>query len=111
MPNFYDAVYRLARDIPRGRGMTYGQNATILGTPRAARAVGYALQACPGGVPWQRVINARGRISGHGDRVIIQRELLEGEGIMFEEDACNLDAYRWEPSEPEVYAFEEPGDE
>ena len=40
MPNFYEAVYRLVRTIPRGRVMTYGQIATILGCPRAARAVG-----------------------------------------------------------------------
>ena len=108
MPNFYDAVYRIVRDIPAGRVMTYGQIATILGTPRAARAVGYALKACPADVPWQRVINAQGRVSGHGDRVFIQRELLEGEGVTFEDDTCQLIAVRWEPADPEQYAFEAP---
>mgnify|MGYP006283920357 CR=1 FL=1 len=43
--NFYEAVYRLVRAIPKGRLMTYGQIAVILGHPRAARAVGYALRA------------------------------------------------------------------
>ena len=62
---FYEAVYRIVRDIPRGRVMTYGQIATILGAPRAARAVGYALRASGkrSDVPWQRVINFRGGIS------------------------------------------------
>ena len=41
MPNFYDAVYALVRDIPPGRVMCYGQIAVILGAPRAARAVAW----------------------------------------------------------------------
>ncbi|MFM1921956.1 MAG: hypothetical protein RLZZ303_3590, partial [Candidatus Hydrogenedentota bacterium] len=85
MPNFYEAVYKLVRDIPRGRVMTYGQIATILGVPRAARAVGYALRGCSDPrVPWQRVINRQGEISGKGagERPLLQRELLEEEGVV-----------------------------
>lgn len=110
MPNFYDAVYTLARDIPPGRVMTYGQIATILGAPRAARAVGYALRALPDGsdVPWQRVINSRGGISARGDvtRPTLQQELLDGEGVRFGLDGtCDLAVYRWEPDAPEDYHF------
>lgn len=108
--NFYEAVYRLVRKIPRGRVMTYGQIAVILGHPRAARAVGYALRACSGrDVPWQRVINAKGRIS---DRMpvqqpLVQKTLLQAEGVRFDATgACDLRKYRWEPRNPDAYRFE-----
>jgi len=105
MSDFYQAVYAVAGDIPRGKVMTYGQIATVLGTPRAARAVGYALRACDAErVPWQRVINGQGRISGHGERPTLQRALLEKEGIRFDETGtCDLKRYRWEPPDPARY--------
>lgn len=110
MPNFYDAVYALVRDIPSGRVMTYGQIATILGAPRAARAVGYALRALGPGtdVPWQRVINGKGGVSVRGDveRPNLQYELLEEEGVAFKaDDTCDLKVYRWEPERPEDYHY------
>jgi len=43
--SFYDEVYEVVREIPEGKVATYGQIAFILGHPRAARAVGYALHA------------------------------------------------------------------
>jgi methylated-DNA-protein-cysteine methyltransferase related protein len=88
VPNFYAAVYRLVAQIPRGRVATYGRIARWLGHPSAARAVGYALHALPTGseVPWQRVINAAGRVSSRCDRhyEAIQRALLEAEGVTFD---------------------------
>src|SRR2546425_11032840 len=63
-PAFYRLVYRLVRRIPRGRVVTYGQVAAMLGRPRGGRAVGTALGALRGPlldlVPWQRVIDAAG---------------------------------------------------
>jgi methylated-DNA-protein-cysteine methyltransferase-like protein len=107
--NFYTAVYRLVRAIPRGRVMTYGQIAVLLGHPRAARAVGYALKACKGhDVPWQRVINAQGSISARSEvlRPTRQRQLLEQEGIVFDaRDTCDLNKLRWEPEDPERYLY------
>ena len=44
--SYYDRVYEIARRIPRGRAATYGQIALMTGSPRAARAVGYAMAAC-----------------------------------------------------------------
>ena len=44
--NFYERVYCLVRQIPQGKCVSYGQIALLLGSPRAARAVGYALRAC-----------------------------------------------------------------
>jgi len=85
---FFRRVYALVREIPRGRVATYGQVASMLGVPRGARAVGWALRALPGDeagrVPWHRVVGAGGRISprpGPGPQV--QRRLLEGEGVTF----------------------------
>ena len=69
-PAFHRAVFRLVRQIPRGRVVTYGQVAAILGHPRAARAVGTALRMLPPMlvrvVPWQRVLNSAGHISYRG---------------------------------------------
>lgn len=108
--NFYEAVYRVVRQIPRGRVMTYGRIAAILGCPRAARAVGYAMRASGvrNDVPWHRVINSRGGISARGEveRPILQRMLLESEGIRFgASDTCDLARYRWEPPDPDEYLF------
>ncbi len=79
--------------------MTYGQIARQLGSPRAARAVGYALRALDEkGVPWQRVLNAQGQISqrSQGGSAQLQRKLLEAEGIEFGPDhRCDLKRYRW----------------
>ena len=101
VPKFARAVYALVKEIPRGRVVTYGQVAAILGHPRAARAVGTALSHLPRPlarlVPWQRVINASGRISMRGDvlRPDLQRQLLELEGIAFRGGSVDLKRYRW----------------
>ncbi|MGB0757507.1 MAG: MGMT family protein [Patescibacteria group bacterium] len=60
--NFYARVYRVVEKIPKGKVMAYSQVAAICGTPRAARAVGWALRALPPEttVPWQRVVNKDG---------------------------------------------------
>ncbi len=85
---FFERVWALVREIPRGRVATYGQLAALLGTPRGARAVGWALRALHGlperRVPWHRVVGAEGRISlpdYRGGRV--QRRRLRREGVRF----------------------------
>ncbi len=86
----YKRVYRTVRSIPRGRVATYGQIARLSGLPRGARQVGYALHALPegDGVPWQRVVNARGEVSQRSTpgSEELQRFLLEEEGVEF--DLC-----------------------
>jgi len=100
-PKFGRAVYGLVRRVPRGRVVTYGQVAAILGNPRAARTVGTALANLPRPllhiVPWHRVINAGGRISNRGSvhRPDLQRELLEIEGVRFRGAVVDLNQYRW----------------
>ncbi len=100
--NFYQQVYALVRQIPPGTVVTYGQVAALLGRPRAARAVGYALRYLPSGadVPWHRVINARGHISPRypPEGPLMQRLLLEDEGVRFDAEGCiDLAVYRWQP--------------
>ncbi|MFN7965338.1 MAG: MGMT family protein [Acidobacteriota bacterium] len=95
-------VYALVRSIPRGRVMTYGQIATCLGNRLSPRAVGWAMHGCPKGVPWQRVVNARGACST--DRLPdmpagIQRALLERERIKFRDNGTlDLSVYLWSPA-------------
>jgi len=102
LPRFFIYVYRLVSQVPKGKVVTYGQVAALLGAPRAARAVGTALRSLPRPfsrtVPWQRVINAAGGISLRGDvgRAEEQRWLLEAEGIEFDRHGkVNLKQYRW----------------
>lgn len=85
-PGFHEQVYAVVRRVPRGRLTTYGDVATVLGSPRVARHVGWALSALADGrqdVPWHRVINARGRISYRGDHWRAEDQLLRlaGEGV------------------------------
>ena len=69
--NFYEQVYAVVRLIPAGKVTSYGRIAAMLGSPNAARAVGYALRALKDtgdepehvDIPWQRVVNSQGRIS------------------------------------------------
>ena len=97
MTRFQGAVYGFVRTIPRGRVVTYGQIAALLGAPRAARAVGQAMRHCPGGLPWHRVVNARGGISVRGTvgSMLTQRILLEQEGVTVRRGRLALDRYRW----------------
>jgi methylated-DNA-protein-cysteine methyltransferase-like protein len=88
--------------IPRGRVATYGQVAELAGLPRQPRRVGYALAALPEGsrVPWQRVINAQGRISPRAEPrwEVIQRVLLEREGVVLDAAGrVDLARFRWRP--------------
>jgi methylated-DNA-protein-cysteine methyltransferase related protein len=97
---FYRRVYRVVRQIPRGRVGTYGVVARMAGRPGAARTVGWALAALPGDaeVPWWRVINAAGRISlaGHNHAAVLQRALLLREGVKFAPGgAVNLTTFGW----------------
>lgn len=87
-PGFNARVYAVVRQVPEGFVTTYGQVAALLGSPRVARHVGFALAALgrtDEPVPWHRVINSQGRIS-HGDerRARQQRRLLERERVRFD---------------------------
>ena len=109
---FNALVWELVRQIPPGKVSTYGQIADLIPPPGAmnvpdyrawgARWVGGAMAACPEDVPWQRVINSQGKISlRKGGGHIKQRQLLEAEGVIFDQkERVDLDRYSWSgPSE------------
>ena len=84
----YERIYSVVHQIPPGQVATYGQIARIVGGC-TARTVGYAMAAlpCDTDVPWHRVINSQGKISprSSGEGSARQRQLLEGEGICFDQ--------------------------
>lgn len=99
---FFDRCYEIVRQIPAGRVATYGQVAGLLGSPRRARFVGFAMHASPGmakGVPCHRVVFKDGSLApgfafGGPDE---QRRMLEAEGIGFLPDGrVDMGACQWE---------------
>lgn len=98
----YRRIYALVRQVPPGRVTTYGRIARQAGC--TARTVGFAMSALPAGhdVPWQRVVNGKGEVSPRrtGDGDLIQRLLLEGEGVRFDpRGRIDLLRYGWEPAD------------
>ena len=83
--NFFDKVYIAVNQIPQGNVATYGQIAYAVGSPRAARQVGYALHVNPqpGIIPCHRVVNRFGKMAPAfafgGEEV--QAQLLKAEGV------------------------------
>jgi len=109
MSGYYDDVYDMVMCIPPGKVSTYGRIAALTPVPRGARGVGWALAGLSSSrrpeVPWWRVINAAGRISNEYNAAR-QRELLESEGVVFDEDGyVDLARYLWDGSG----AFDEAG--
>ena len=96
MSGFFDYVYRLVAQIPKGKVASYGQIARLMGMPRTARQVGWAMRQCPDGLPWQRVVKADGSIAG-GEHAANRRAMLEAEGVPFLMDGrVDMAACQWE---------------
>lgn len=94
----YTRIYAVVRQIPPGKVATYGQIAEIVGDC-TARVVGYAMAASSDDVPWQRVINAQGKVSPRADHwgTEVQRLRLQEEGVVFDADhKVNLAEVRWQ---------------
>jgi methylated-DNA-protein-cysteine methyltransferase-like protein len=95
----YTRIYAMVRQIPYGKVATYGQIAGIVGGC-TARMVGYAMAATPNDsdVPWQRVINAKGKVSPHGAGfgTMMQEQLLKEEGVEFDSQGrIDFTRYGW----------------
>ncbi len=87
--NFFDKVYMAVSQIPKGKVATYGQIACAIGSPRAARQVGFALHVNPQPfvIPCHRVVNRFGGLApafAFGGQEV-QAQLLKGEGIVVDE--------------------------
>ena len=102
--SLYERIYEVVSRIPEGRVATYGQIAHLVGIPKGARQVGYAMAALGRGVPrpgvpWHRVVNAKGESSIGGEQV----NRLEAEGVVFDAAGrIDLNLYGWSDYERET---------
>jgi methylated-DNA-protein-cysteine methyltransferase-like protein len=99
-----ERILAAIKRIPRGRVSTYGAVADVAGLPRRARLVGTVLRTTSARVPWQRVINASGRISFPvgSEAHARQRKLLEREGVTFAGGRVDLTRYGWPRRDQEL---------
>lgn len=101
-PNYFDLVYQVVREIPRGRVCSYGIIANYLGIKSGARMVGYAMNAAHTmpDVPAHRVVNRQGLLTGrhHFSSPTLMQELLEKEGVTVENDQVkDFERLFWNP--------------
>jgi methylated-DNA-protein-cysteine methyltransferase-like protein len=96
----WDPVYRLVRQIPRGRVLSYGALARVLRLPGGARSAGRAMAATPSGkgIPWHRVVGERGKILIREPYASLQKKLLESEGVKIIESRVELKQHLWTPT-------------
>ena len=97
----HERIFDMVEAIPLGKVATYGQIGSLVGGC-SGQLVGFALASLRyvenKGVPWQRVINRHGKISLTGPDAVLQRALLEDEGIRFDaEGAIDLAEFGWNP--------------
>lgn len=103
--NFFEQVYDLVRQIPRGSVTSYGAIAKCLGSGKSARMVGWALNGCSAMVPMvpaHRVVNRNGMLSGKAafNPPELMEELLAREGVMVKENkVVDFKMKFWNPVE------------
>lgn len=101
--SFFENVYQVARLIPSGRVTSYGAIAKCIGSPQAARMVGYAMNGSHTQkeyVPAHRVVNRNGMLTGkhHFGGPETMRKLLESEGAIVENNQIkNFKELFWDP--------------
>lgn len=102
---FFERVFEVVRLIPPGRVSSYGAIARAIGSPQAARMVGWAVnQSFSGGefLPAHRVVNRNGLLTGkrHFGGSDVMQQLLESEGILVENDRItDFEKHFWDPME------------
>ncbi len=103
--SFFELVYEVARQIPKGRVTSYGAIATCLGTKLSARMVGWAMNGAgrvKPKVPAHRVVNRLGILSGkhHFTPAGMMEKLLKKEGIKVKNDqVVDFKKLFWDPVE------------
>jgi methylated-DNA-protein-cysteine methyltransferase-like protein len=102
----WDPVYKLVKQIPRGRVITYGALAKALHLRGGARTAGRALAATPSGrgIPWHRVVGDRGKLLIPEPYASLQRKLLESEGVKIVEFRVDFAKHGWAPERGEKKA-------
>ncbi len=110
MSDFRNKVIRVVSSVPKGKVVSYGQVASYVGLPRAAREVGWVMSELGEVAPWWRVVNNKGFISIRGNMSADkerQASLLIMEGVPVDEDfKLPIDEYRFRPTEKELKEFQ-----
>ncbi len=101
--SFFEDVWDVVRQVPKGRVTTYGAIANYLGTRMSARMVGWAMNAAHTlpDVPAQRVVNRNGMLSGkaHFGTPTRMQELLENDGVEVKDDEVqHFKTLFWDPA-------------
>jgi len=102
--SFFELVFEVARQIPKGRVTSYGAIAAALGTKMSARMVGWAMNGSHlvrPKIPAHRVVNRNGMLSGkmHFDHPEKMQELLEKEGVkVLNDKVVDFEKRFWDPS-------------
>ncbi len=102
--SFFEDVFEVARQVPKGRVTSYGAIAAYLGTKLSARMVGWAMNAAGNArpkVPAQRVVNRNGMLSGkhHFSTPTAMEELLKKDGVKVKNDTVvDFEKRFWDPS-------------
>jgi len=103
--NFFELVFEVARQIPKGRVTSYGAIAACLGAKSSARMVGWAMNGAgrvKPKIPAHRVVNRLGILSGkhHFSPPGLMEKLLKKEGIKVKNDqVVDFKKYFWDPLE------------
>ncbi len=103
--NFFEDVYAVVRQVPKGRVTTFGAIANYLGTKSSARMVGWAMNGAHStlpAVPAQRVVNRNGMLSGraHFATPTLMEELLEEEKVKVEDNTVvDFEKLLWDPAD------------
>ena len=101
---FFEDVYDVVRQIPKGKVTSYGAIAAYLGTKLSARMVGWAMNAAHTAkpkVPAQRVVNRNGMLTGkyHFGTPTLMQELLKKDGVTVKNDTVvDFKKRYWDPS-------------
>ncbi len=99
---FSQEVEAIVAKIPRGRVMTYGQLAALVGRPRAARQVGGIAHFGNPKLPWQRVVNKQGGLAkGFPGGREEHAAMLRDEGVVVNNHTVNIAELLWRPDEQE----------
>ncbi len=111
--DFYERVWAVVRVVPPGRVTTYGAIARYLGSPQAARLVGYAMNASHAAtppVPAHRVVNHQGLLTGkhHFETPTAMADRLQAEGVhVYKDQVQNFETVFWDPCQmlplPDVF--------
>ncbi|MBN1651384.1 MAG: MGMT family protein [Bacteroidales bacterium] len=102
--SFFEAVWEVVALIPYGKVSSYGAIASYLSTPKAARMVGWAMNASHAAkinIPAHRVVNRLGVLSGksHFGQIDLMENLLRNEGLIISNDKIvNFEQNFWDPN-------------